>query len=104
MIKHPKIGCIDSYFYFVDELPVVEVNGLHGLSIHLVLKKQVGFGNGFASQVMKECCTAGMFTDEVNHQHTEQKDRCCCSGILECESRTYFHNFSDKMNPTPGFV
>ena len=71
MIKHPKIGCIDSYFYFVDELLVVEVNGLHSLCIHLALKKQVGFGNGFTSQVMEECSTAGMFTDEVNHQHTE---------------------------------
>ena len=54
---------------------VVQVDGLHGPCVHLILQEQVALCDRFAFQVMKKCLVAVLFTYQVYHHHAQQKKR-----------------------------
>ena len=104
VIEHPETGVVDRHLHFVDKLPVVEIDGLHGGSIHLTVEKQVGFGDGLALEVVKESLAARLLADKIDQPHAQQKYSSNDNRILQRKSGSYLHNLSLRMKPTPGLV
>lgn len=104
VIQHPEIGGIDSHLHLIDEFTVVQINGLHGRCVHLLLKKQMRLGYRLLLQVVKKSPAARMLAHQINQYHTQQEYHSNHSGILQSQSGFYLHNLSENMKPTPGFV
>ena len=77
MIKHLEIGGVDSHFYLVDKLSVVEIYRLHRLGVNLFCQEQVGFSDAFALEVAEEGLVACMFAEQIDENHAQQEKSCC---------------------------
>ena len=104
VIEHVEICGINGHFHFVDETAVVQIDGLHGSGVDLILQKQVSLGNCLTSQIVEEGTAAGMLADHINHSQAYQEDCGRGTSVLQGQGCSYFHSLSDRIKPTPGLV
>ena len=104
MVEYPEIGSVYSYFHLINELTIIEIYRLHGFYINLIVKKQMGFSDSFASQATIKRITAQMFVHTIDSGHKHEKDSGRDTCIFDGKDTSYFHNLSVRINPMPVFV
>ena len=104
VIEHLEIGRVDGDLYLIDKFLIVQVDGLHGAGIHLVLEEKMRFGDRLASQVVEKCPAPGLLAHQVDQEHAEGEHRRGDTRILQGKGGPDFHGLSVRIKPMPGLV
>ena len=63
VVEHVKVCSIYSHFHLIYKLLIIQVDGLHDVSIYLILQEQMYLSDSFTLQVMEEGIASDMLAD-----------------------------------------